>query len=211
MSTPGDTASSNVRYLPGEGQGKLTTADGEQLPVRTFKRGQDVVLVVLVESDSHGEDDRVPAADLEYTSVRGVVRLHGDAVFEDRSLIRFEATGPADVSQRRSFVRVTAPQPVTLDTEDASQRLAYTVDVSGGGMLLVGADELAPGQQVSFTMALGRRQIPVHGTARVVRIRDDGKRALVFDEIAEEDRQRLIRFVFECMRTARARTRGDCL
>ena len=42
-------------------------------------------------------------------------------------------------------------------------------------------------------------------------VRDDGKRALVFEALDEEDRQRLIRFVFECMRTARARTRGDRL
>src|ERR1700761_1178622 len=210
MSTPADTDTSNVRFLPGEGQGKLTTAEGEELPVRTFKRGQDVVLVVLVESDTHDEDDRVPSADLEYTSARGVVRLHGEAVFEDRSLIRFEASGPADVSQRRSFVRVSSPQPVTLEAEDA-RRLAYTVDVSGGGMLLVGGDELQPGQHVPFSMALGGRQVPVQGVARVVRIREDGKRALVFEEIAEEDRQRLIRFVFDCMRAARARTRGDHL
>lgn len=207
---PADTDTSNIRYLPGEGQGRLTTADGEQLPVRTYKRGQDVVLVALVESDTHDEHDRVPSADLEYTSARGVVRLHGEAVFEDRSLIRFEANGPADVSQRRSFVRVSAPQPVTLDADDV-RRLAYTVDLSGGGMLLVGADELSPDERVPFTLSLGDRQVPVHGTARVVRSREDGKRALVFEEIAEEDRQRLIRFVFECMRTARARTRGDCI
>jgi PilZ domain len=210
MSPPADTDTSNVRLLPGEGQGKLTTAAGEELPVRTFKRGKDVVLVVLVDSNEHDEDDRVPSADLEYTSVRGVVRLHGEAVFEDRSLIRFEADGPADVSQRRSFVRVTSPQPVTLEAEDV-RRLAYTVDLSGGGMLLVGADELQPGQHIPFSMALGGRPAPVRGIARVVRIRDDGKRALVFEEIADEDRQRLIRFVFECMRTARARTRGDLI
>ena len=211
MSTPSETETSNVRLLPGEGLGKLTTGDGEQLPVRTFKRGRDVVLVVLVDSDTHDEDDRVPDADLEYTSVRGVVRLHGEAVFEDRSLIRFEASGPADVSQRRSFVRVTAPQPVTLEDEGRGKRLAYTVDVSGGGMLLAGADELEPGTRIGFAMVLGRQSVPVRGMARVVRIRDDGKRALVFEEIDEEDRQRLIRFVFECMRTARARTRGDHL
>jgi hypothetical protein len=208
MSTPTDTADSNLRYLPGEGQGKLTTADGEELPVRAFKRGEDVVLVALVESDVHDEDDRVPSSELQYTSIRGVVRLYGEAVFEDRSLIRFEANGPADVSQRRSFVRVTAPQPVTLEAEDV-RRLAYTVDLSGGGMLLVGADELQPDQHIPFAMSLGDRQVPVQGTARVVRIREDGKRALVFEEIGDEDRQRLIRFVFECMRTARARTRGD--
>jgi hypothetical protein len=210
MSMQADTAT-NVRSLPGEGQGKLTTPDGEELPVRTFKRGRDVVLVVLVETDTHAEDDRVPAAELEYTSVRGVVRLHGEAVFEDTSLVRFEAQGEADVSQRRSFVRVTAPQTVTLETEDAGERVAHTVDVSGGGMLLVGAEALEPGQRVRFAMALGQPNEPIEGLARVVRIRDDGKRALVFEAIDDEDRQRLIRFVFGCMRTARARTRGDWL
>lgn len=201
----------NVRSLPGEGQGRLTTPEGEELPVRTFKRGKDVVLVVLVETDTHGEADRVPSAELEYTTMRGVVRLHGEAIFEDKSLIRFEAQGAADVSQRRSFVRVSAPQMVTLNTDDPGKRLAHTVDVSGGGMLLVGADELQPDQRVRFAMALGQTDEPIEGLARVVRIRDDGKRALVFEALDEGDRQRLIRFVFECMRTARARTRGDWL
>lgn len=199
----------NVRFLPGEGQGTLTTAAGEELPVRTFKRGQDVVLVVLVDTEEAPEDGRVAAAELEYTSMRGIVRLHGNAVFEARSLIRFEADGPADVSQRRSFVRVTAPQAVALDTDDAGERVAHTVDVSGGGMLLVGADGLQPDQRVRFAMALGQADEPIAGLARVVRIRDDGKRALVFEAIDDEDRQRLIRFVFDCMRAARARTRGN--
>jgi hypothetical protein len=211
MSADADTAAGNVVSLPGEGQGTLTTPDGEELPVRTFKRGQDVVLVVLVDTETHAEEDRVPSADLEYTSVRGVVRLHGEAVFEDRSLIRFEPSGPPEVSQRRSFVRVSAPQPVRLDGEGTGERHAYTADVSGGGMLLVGADALEPDQHVRFTMVLGGQQLPVQGLARVVRIRDDGKRALVFEDIADEDRQRLIRFIFECMRTARARTRADWL
>ena len=50
-------------------------------------------------------------------------------------------------------------------------------------------------------------ELPIEGIARVVGIREDGKRALMFEQIAEDDRQRLIRVVFECMRTARARTR----
>lgn len=209
MSIHADSASSNVRSLPGEGQGVLTTPAGEELPVRTFKRGSDVVLVVLVDADEHAAADRLESADLEYNSIRGVVRLHGEAVFEDPTLIRFRPEGEPEISQRRSFVRVTAPQPVTVEAgEDA--RYAYTVDISGGGMLLVGADDvLTPGQTVRFAVALGPDDPPVEGRAHVVRIRDDGKRALVFDEIDEDDRQRLIRFVFECMRTARARTRGD--
>jgi hypothetical protein len=211
MNTHSDTATSNVRYLPGEGQGKLTTPEGEELPVRTFKRGRDVVLVVLVDADGHAADDRLAPADLEYTSIRGVVRMHGEAVFEDPSLIRFQAHGDAEVSQRRSFVRVTAPQPVAVDTGDDDAARAHTVDVSGGGMLLVGVDELRPDQTVHFKMTLGADEEPVHGMGRVVRIRDDGKRAVVFEEISDEDRQRLIRFVFDRMRIARARTRGDWL
>jgi PilZ domain len=209
MSTDTDTAESNVRFLPGEGQGRLRTPDGQELPVRTFKRGGDVVLVVLVDNDAGERDGRLASADLEYTSVRGVVRLHGEAVFEDRSLIRFEAQGEPDVSQRRSFVRVSTPRAVTLETGEDGEQRVHTVDVSGGGMLLVGAETLQPDQTVRFRMALDDRELPIEGLARVVRIRDDGRRALVFETIDEDHRQRLIRFVFDCMRRARARTRGD--
>ena len=54
---------------------------------------------------------------------------------------------------------------VTLDTDDPGTRLAHTVDVSGGGMLLVGADELATHVFEVITMLLalelivGRRRI----------------------------------------------------
>ncbi|MGA9859070.1 MAG: PilZ domain-containing protein [Solirubrobacteraceae bacterium] len=204
-----DIAPSNVRSLPGSGQGTLTTAHGDQLPVRTFERGQEVVLVVLVNVDEHEESGLEEHAELEYTSVRGVVKLHGRAVFEDRSLIRFRAHGDAEVTQRRSFVRVTAPRAVTLDSGDGAERRVHTVDLSGGGMLLSGPDTLGPDQGVRFSMSLTDGELPILGTARVVRVKEDGKCALVFDEIEESDRQRLIRFVFQCMRNARAKTRGD--
>lgn len=211
MATPADTAQSNVRYLPGEGQGTLTTPQGEELPVRTFKHGQDVLLVVLVDADPPADDEPVESAELRYTSVRGVVRLHGEAVFEDRSLIRFHPDGEAEVSQRRSFVRVTAPRPVTLSVDDADDQAVHAVDLSGGGMLLVGADALASQQTVRFRITLDAEYGAIEGVGRVIRVSDDGKRALVFEQIDEDDRQRLIRFVFQCMRTARARTRGDRL
>jgi PilZ domain len=202
-------ASANVVPLPGSGQGKLTTPAGEELPVRTFERGQEVVLVVLVDVEEHVGSDRLDSADLEYTSIRGVVRLHGEAVFEDRSLIRFRAQGDAEVMQRRSFVRVQAAHAVTLDSGEGLERRVHAVDLSGGGMLLAGADDLQADQTVRFTMALADGEPAVAGDARVVRVGEDGRRALVFQEIDERDRQRLIRYVFECMRNARARTRGD--
>lgn len=202
-----DALPDNVISLPGDGQGTLTTPDGEQLPVRTFERGRDVVLVVLTDVDE--PEEPLDAAELEYTSVRGVVRLHGEAVFEDRSLIRFRSRGEAEVEQRRSFVRVHAPQALTLQDGGAGARRVHAVDLSGGGMLLSGVETLQIGETVRFAMTLDDRQPPIEGGARVVRVREDGKRGLAFQEIAERDRQRLIRFVFECMRAARARTRGD--
>jgi hypothetical protein len=207
-------ATDNVISLPGSGQGTLITPEGDSLPVRTFERGQDVVLVVLLDVPEHEPSERLDSADLEYASARGIVRLHGEAVFEDRSLIRFRARGDAEVMQRRSFVRVQTPQEVRVAYDDdpdghGSEQRLHTVDLSGGGMLLTGADTLESDQTVRFTMTLGDGQDPVQGDARVVRVREDGKRAVVFERIDERDRQRLIRFVFECMRTARARTRGD--
>jgi PilZ domain len=198
----------NVTPLPGSGQGTLTTPSGEELPVRTFERADEVVLVVLVDIDGDHETP-VDTANLEYTSRRGLVKLHGEAVFEDRSLVRFRPHGDAEVLQRRDFVRVHTPHPVTLDSGDEAAQRAHTVDLSGGGMLLADADTLAPDQTVRFIVSVGADHEPIEGVARVVRIREDGKRALIFERISEHDRQRLIRFVFECMRTARARTRGD--
>jgi hypothetical protein len=204
-----EIAPDNVTLFPGSGQGTLTTLTGEELPVRTFERGEEVVLVVLIEVEDERPSDAVESADLEYTSRRGVVKLHGDAVFEDRSLIRFHPHGDAEVMQRRAFVRVHTPHPVTVESEEDGRQPAHTVDFSGGGMLLGNDATLALDQTIRFAITIVTNELPIEGVARVVRIHEDGKRALVFEQIAEHDRQRLIRFVFDCMRAARARTRGD--
>lgn len=204
-----ETEPNNVTLLPGSGQGTLTTPAGEELPVRTFERGEEVFLVVLIDVEDEHDTDAVEVADLEYTSRRGLVKLHGDAVFEDRSLIRFRPHGDAEILQRRNFVRVHTPHPVTVDSGDDERRRVHMADFSGGGMLLADDETLAVGQTIRFAITIVTNELPIEGVARVVRIREDGKRALIFEQIGEHERQRLIRFVFECMRTARARTRGD--
>jgi hypothetical protein len=204
-----EIAPDNVTLFPGSGQGTLTTPTGEELPVRTFERGEEVVLVVLVNLDDARGGDSVESAKLEYTSRRGLIKLRGEAVFEDQSLVRFHPDGDAEVLQRRDFVRVLAPQPVTVESAQDGKHRAHIVDLSGGGMLLADDETLAVDQTIRFTLSVATTELPVEGIARVVRIREDGKRALMFEEISEHDRQRLIRFVFDCMRTARARTRGD--
>lgn len=204
-----ETAPDNVTLFPGSGQGTLTTPAGAELPVRTFERGEEVVLVVLVNMDDEHVSETVESARLEYTSRRGLVKLRGEAVFEDPSLVRFRPNGDAEVLQRRDFVRVHTPHPVTVESADDGRRRVHTVDLSGGGMLLADDETLDVDQSIRFAISIETTELPIEGIARVVRIREDGKRALMFEQIDEHDRQRLIRFVFDCMRTARARTRGD--
>ena len=209
MTKPTEIAPNNVTLFPGSGQGTLTTPAGEELPVRTFERGEEVVLVVLVNLDDERGSDAVESAQLEYTSRRGLIKLRGEAVFEDPSLVRFHPDGDAEVVQRRDFVRVLAPHTVTVTSDEDARQRVHTVDLSGGGMLLADGEGLEVDETIHFAISIVTTELPIEGIARVVRIRDDGKRALMFEQISDHDRQRLIRFVFECMRTARARTRGD--
>jgi hypothetical protein len=207
------TNDSGARVIPHPAghRGTLKTPAGQEVPVRTFDRGEEVVLVVLTELDPIPPETLDPAT-LEYTSVRGVIRLQGEAHFEDQSLVRFHIEGDPEVIQRRAYVRVHTPQEVRLGPAFADRPLqAHTIDISGGGMLLAGVSTLDIGDPIGFEMQLGCDPSPVQGVARVVRIDPDERRAVAFDEIDEGDRQRLIRFVFECLREARAKTRGDLL
>ena len=211
MSRSAPEARDNVVPHPSGIRGTLRTAVGRELSVRTYdRRGEDVVLVVLADVGGPPPAAELDPATLEYPSARGVIRLQGEAVFEDRSIVRFHAEGEPEITQRRAFVRVHAPREVTLDPPLAGGPLrAYTIDLSGGGMLLSGAPMLAEGDAVAFEMHVAADEEPIEGIARVVRVHDDGRRALAFAHIDEADRQRLIRFVFACLRAARARTRGD--
>jgi hypothetical protein len=211
MSTPADTAhaADNVRLLPGDGDGILSTPAGDALAVRTFRRGADVVLVRLESGDGLSGDDALPDADLQYSSARGVVHLHGEARFEGPAVIRFQPDGDAEITQRRSHVRVPAPQLVTVDAGGADELHARAVDLSGSGMLLRGAPDLQRDQILAFSIALDPAEPPAEGTARVAGVRADGDCALAFESITEHERERLIRFVFTRMRAERARTSGD--
>ena len=197
---------------PAGHRGTLRTPTGDELPVQTYERGEEVVLVVLSDVVDPPPAESLDPAMLEYTSVRGVVRLQGEARFEDRALVRFRAEGEPEVVQRRAYVRVHTPQQVRVGAALArGARQAHTIDISGGGMLLSGVGELRHGDPIEFELRLGEDPAPVEGIARVVRIDPDGRRAVSFEQIVEVDRQRLIRFVFDCLREARAKTRGDLI
>jgi c-di-GMP-binding flagellar brake protein YcgR len=97
-------------------------------------------------------------------------------------------------------------QNVVLGVEPGATKIdGKALDLSGGGMLLSGATGLELDSLVRFRLWLGADAGEIEGQARVVRSDEEGRRALVFEQINEDDRQRLIRFVFERQREALAK------
>jgi PilZ domain len=195
--------------------GKLTTPVGSHIPVRVFERGDFLMLVLMLdvaeELTSDAADELRETADplvLEYVTPRGVVRFRGQAVLQERDLVRFEVSATPEITQRREFVRVPAVQHVALANAaplDGNPTATHAIDVSGGGMLLSGADHLELDSLVRFTLDLGAGEPDIAGFARVVRADAEGRRGLVFEQISADDRQRLIHFVFARQREALAK------
>jgi PilZ domain len=192
-----------VRLIVGGRDGRLTTAGGEQVAVKVFERG-DALIVILMEIPD-GELER-KSLELEYSSARGLVRFQGKAKREAHDTLTFHVQQAPEALQRREFVRVDAAQPVVLISEEDDTVLSgHAIEVSGGGMLLTGPEALGLDATVRFTLNLGDGRDPINGSGRIIRVEGSGRRALVYDQISQADRQRLIRFVFERQRTALAK------
>lgn len=209
---------SNVVHLPvGGAQGRLTTKRGDQLPVRVFERGEGILMLVLlvragIDLRSTSEQLRAQpgaSAVLEYISPRGLARFRGDAVLTERDVIRFTITDEPELIQRRQYVRVESAQPVEITTgEDGAKPLkGHAIDISGGGMQISGISSLKLGEIVGFRLELEAGAPPLEGDARVVRADGSARAALAFEGTTSEDLQRLIHFVFDRQRAARAKTR----
>lgn len=143
---------------------------------------------------------------LEFTNSAGRVRLQGEVTLVDRELVRFRDVSSVELIQQREYVRVRATRPVAVIC-GASQSAVQTfsVDLSGGGMLLAGPTTLRVGEQIQFRLTTVQGNAPLSGVATVVRADSQGRRAVYFDEISEGDHRRLVRFIFECQRAERRR------
>ncbi len=202
-----------IRLNVGGTQGRLSTPVGSQIPVRVYERRDFLMLVLMLDAaeelvpDAAEElGDAAEPLVVEYVSPRGVVRFCGQAVLQERDLVRFEVSAAPEITQRREFVRVPAVQNVALaGAEGSTGAKGHAIDISGGGMLLSGADHLELDSLVRFTLSVGAGAPEIAGWARVVRADEQGRRALVFEQISADDRQRLIHFVFERQREALAK------
>lgn len=139
-------------------------------------------------------------------TARGVVRAQAVVLASDRGgLIELELTDELEIDQRREHVRIAASVPgvVVPRTETHAPLHTFTLDVSGGGLLVAGAGPAEIGTVVDLTLKLPERD-PLRSEARIARRTDGGHVGLVFHAIAESERQELVRWIFKRQRLERA-------
>lgn len=185
----------------------LVTAGGERIQARVVEREENSLLVGLMFRPEQPLTERaLQDPVLEFAGARGRVRVRGTANLEDRDLVRLRDLYSIEVLQEREYVRVRSTRPVLVsDRNSHSPVQTYSVDVSGGGLLLAGPNTLKIGEQVQFRLTTTPGSAPITGTGTVVRTDVRGHRAICFDSISEGDHRRLVRFIFECQRAERRR------
>lgn len=185
--------------------GRLLRGPSRDIAVEVvWQSGIELTLAVLAPAT----EISFPAVEelvLECSSSRGMTRLAGEALPGEDGRLKFRVHDLIEVEQRRRFVRVRASRPVRVArAADGAVSHTFALDLSGGGLLLAGPDRLQPGEHVSFRLRLEAGTEPIEGYARVVRMVGTGHPAVTFDSIKPADRERLIHFIFDCERRARA-------
>jgi hypothetical protein len=185
----------------------LVRPSGERVQARIAERDAGGLLVALMfRAERPLDEGPLDELVLEFTNNRGRIRLRGAVTLEDRELLRFRDLHSIELIQQREYVRVQSTRPMAVTTEGSQGTVqTYSVNLSGGGILLAGPSTLKIGEQVQFRLTTAKANPPITGVGTIVRADTQGHRALCFDEIAEGDHRRLVRFIFDCQRAERRR------
>jgi hypothetical protein len=190
--------------------GRLLRAPGRDLAVEVVWQSGGELTLELVGPHEKLTFPALEELVLECSSSRGMVRLGGELspVEATGGRLRFRVHDVIEVEQRRRFVRVRVSRPVRIArASDGHVSHTFALDLSGGGLLLAGPDKLETGEQIEFRLRLDAGSEPIEGMARVVRAAGSAHPALTFDSISAVDRERLIHFIFDRERSARALAR----
>jgi c-di-GMP-binding flagellar brake protein YcgR len=149
---------------------------------------------------------------IQYVTRRGVCRIDGVAQrTKEAGAVRVAHTGAVELIQRREFVRIDAMVPVSYLPLGKGGWTAETttINVSGGGFMISGREGLRMDEVCEFTLELdGEREA---GTlvcdGQVVR-ETAGGLGISIVTIDEDERERLIRWVFARERLSRQIVKG---
>ena len=208
------SARESVVPLPELRQDVMLVLPGRQsFRARVTRRTVDeIVLVLMLEARDPLNPGDVVSTTIEYAGARGLVRLEGRGTCVTHDLVRFHLEGDVDVVQRRDFVRVQVVRPLEIAALDDDGQAGpwvetLTANVSGNGLLAAGPETLGVGDGVRFRMHAVEDEPPIEGSGRVARVTDHGQRGIAIEDLDGDGRRRLVRFIFECERIARQRTR----
>jgi hypothetical protein len=188
----------------------IVRPSGERIQARVAERdGERLWVALMFRAERPLSEGPLDELVLEFTSPRGRVRLLGIVTLDEPELLCFRELRSLELIQEREYVRVQSTRPVLVVTGGSQGTVqTYSVDISGGGILLAGPSTLKVGEQVQFRLATAKGSPPIPGVGTVVRTDTQGRRAICFDEIAEGDHRRLVRFIFDCQRAERRRGLG---
>lgn len=191
----------------------LTLPDRERFAARVTRvSDSEVVLVLMLDAREPLQLGEVAAMALEFAGPRGLVRVEGRGRVVAADVVEMTLEGAVEVVQRRDFVRVRAVRPLALavlddDGAEGPWIDTFTVNVSGNGLLASGPDTLALDAAVRFRLRVVEGEPPIEGRGRVTRTSDEGHRGIAIEQLADDDRRRLVAFIFERERIARRMTR----
>ena len=140
----------------------------------------------------------------------GILRADCVALGTDRNeVVELSIAGEHHVDQRRAHLRVAARVPGMVATPGHTLKPlhTYTLDVSGGGVLIAGAGPVDIGTPVAVTVKLPDRD-PLRSRGVVTRRTDEGHVALAFDGMDADEREQLVRWIFERQRIELREARG---
>jgi hypothetical protein len=193
----------------------LVIPDREMLRARiddTFEGGVDVAVLQSSLASVHHR----ATSYLEFVGAEGLWRYAGRFTPVDRAaytnpdgvrqVVRFSFAGPPQLMQRREFIRAdhaAAVALVDLRDPDAVAQSGFTINISGGGLLVRGFTGLDVGDELRADLLLeaGAARIVAH--CRVVRVTPEGHHAVQFTEISIADRDALVEFAYVLERARR--------
>ncbi len=189
--------------LPEVGESVTLVVGAGRIPARVIERTAEELTVAITVRARPLDAKQLNGLVVERASERGRTRLTGVVAQDpaDPEVVRLRDPRSLELLQQREYVRIRSARPaLVFSARNHSQVQSFTVDVSGGGLLLAGPDSLAVGDELTFRLTLTPGVTPVTGRGRVVRIDTHGRRAVEFVQISDLDRRRLVRFLFQCQR-----------
>jgi c-di-GMP-binding flagellar brake protein YcgR len=177
----------------------------------------EVSLTIATPSDGRSERPlpRGSVVYLDWLSDRGLVRVRGivsEVVHIPIPALRVIVDGKPEVHQRRNYVRTTASLPVAatplpdrLTDMEPITMLATSFDISGGGMRLqLMRFEAEVGARLELEITMPDETV-IDAVGAVTRRPLTDVYCIEFVEISKRDQERIVRFVFQQLRTQAGR------